>query len=338
MESKQVIINGVLDVKVVNEIIDIKEIKPNHCLIETEVSLISPGTELSRVYGLKVGATYPVFPGYCSVGKVLKIGDNIKHVKVGDRVLFSGPHRSLSLYDYTTSDGGILYPLKKETDPIAGAFLNMAWIAMNGILPAEVKLGDTVVVMGLGMLGLIVSLYYQEMGARVIALDPVKSRSELAKKMGIKEVVDCEANLQEEAVLKLTGGNGAEIVVDATGLSQAIETGLKLASEYGQVILMGSPRTPYESNITNSFSLIHMKMLTVIGTLNRRYPVFKVTGNNLNVTRMMGYIEDLINNKVLDVDMFISHVIKPTEEELLKAYDGLMNKKEEYTGVIIDWR
>ncbi len=338
MEAKRVVINGVLDVKIISEKLDVSSLKPNQCLIETEVSLISPGTELSRVYGLKVGATYPVYPGYCSVGRILEVGSNLTHLKPGDRVLFSGSHTSLQIYDYTKSDGGILYPLADKTDSIAGAFLNMAWIATNGILPAEVKLGDTVVVLGLGMLGLIVSLYYQKMGAKVIALDPITSRTKLAQKMGIKAAYDVKPENQEIEVSKLLKGQGADIVIDATGLSAAIETALKMAAPYGQVVLMGSPRSPYQANLTDSFSLIHMKMLTVIGALNRRYPVQPVVGSRLNVTETMAYLEELIAEKYLDVDLFISHIIEPTEKELLEAYDGLMNHKDSYHGVIIDWR
>ena len=52
----------------------------------------------------------------------------------------------------------------------------------------------------------------------------------------------------------------------------------------------------------------------------------------------MQYLEGLLQQKVIDVSKFISHTIKPNSEELLLAYDGLMNKKDVYTGVIIDWR
>ncbi len=337
MLARSVVVNGVLDVKIIEEKIK-EELAPTECLIETYVSLISPGTELSRVFGLKIGATYPMRPGYCSVGKVLKIGSAIKQVAVGDTVLFSGPHSSLIVYDYTTSDGGILYKLDPKTDPIDGALLNMAWIALNGILPVEVKLGDTVVVLGLGILGQLVSLYYQQMGARVLAVEPVHSRAALGRKLGIKEVIDVPISEQYQTVMEKTNQQGAEIVVDATGLSVVIETGLKLAAMSGQVVLLGSPRTPHNSNVTDSFSLIHMKLLTVIGALNRRYPQASTPGTRLTVYRMMHYLEGLLQSKEIDAKQFISHIIKPDETALLTAYQGLMHEKELYTGVIIDWR
>lgn len=338
MEAKRVVINGVQDVAVETYELDPQMIRPKECLIETEVSLISAGTELSRVFGLKQGATYPAYPGYCSVGKIRKIGNEVSEVKEGDRVLFSAPHASLQFFDREQSDGGVLYRLDEQTTPQEGAFLMMAWIAMNGILPAEVKLGDTVVVMGMGTLGLICAIYYQQMGVRVIALEPVKHRADIARKAGIREVLDCEGEEQFKQVMQLTAQHGADIVIDATGLSACIETGLQIAAKYGQVLLMGSPRTPWESNVTNAFSAIHMKMLTVIGCLNRRYSFDENIGTRLSMRKSMRYIEDLLQKKIIDVNVFISHHVEPDAQALMDAYDGLMHHKDIYTGVIIDWK
>ncbi len=338
MKAKSVVIRGVKDVAVMEHEVDVQAMHAKQCLIETEVSLISAGTELSRVFGLKKGANYPAYPGYCSVGTILKCGSDLSDVKEGDRVLFSAPHCSLQLFEREKSDGGVLYRLDPETTAEEGAFLMMAWIAMNGILPAEVKLGDTVAVMGMGTLGLVCAIYYQQMGARVIALEPVKHRADIARKCGICEVIDCAGEHQMEEVMTATDQRGVDIVVDATGLSSCIETGLAIAAKYGQVLLMGSPRSEWIGNMTNAFSHIHMKMLTVIGCLNRRYPYQEKEGSSLSMVRSMKYIEGLLQNKTIDVNLFISHHVAPNAEELMEAYDGLMNHKERYTGVIIDWK
>lgn len=338
MKAKRVVIHGVKDVAVEEHELDIQTMRAKECLIETQVSLISAGTELSRVFGLKKGAQYPAYPGYCSVGKILKTGSEVSDVKAGDRVLFSAPHSSLQLFDREKSDGGVLYRLDPETTAEEGAFLMMAWIAMNGILPAEVKLGDTVVVMGMGTLGLVCAIYYQQMGARVIALEPVKHRAQIARASGIREVIDCAGAQQAEEVMRATAQKGADIVVDATGLSACIETGLAIAAKNAQVLLMGSPRSEWVGNMTNAFSHIHMKMLTVIGCLNRRYPYREKEGSRLSMERSMKYIERLLQNKIIDVNLFISHHVSPNAAELMEAYDGLMNHKETYTGVIIDWK
>lgn len=336
MITRNIIINGVKDVIVTEENIDETQIKPTECFIETYVSLISPGTELSRVFGLKKGGIYPTKPGYCSVGKILAKGEKVYQADVGDVVLFSGPHSSSQIYDYTTSDGGILYKLNDKTTPEEGSFLMMCWIAMNGILPADVKLGDTVVIMGLGTLGLILSILYKQMGTKVISVDPEVHRCELAKSMGIEYTVDCEPDKQVEKIMELTNQNGADIVVDASGQSQCIETCIKIAAEFGQVLLLGSPRTDYTTNITPMLNMIHTKMLNVIGSFNRRYPFDKKEGSRLYIARSMKYLESLLNNKTIDINKFISHRVSP--DKIMYAYNGLMNHRNEFTTVIIDWK
>ena len=66
MLARKVVIYGKEDVRIVSEKIDPEKIGDNEILFETEISFISAGTELSRVFALKKGATYPVYPGYCS--------------------------------------------------------------------------------------------------------------------------------------------------------------------------------------------------------------------------------------------------------------------------------
>ena len=337
MLTKQVFVNGKMDVEVKSVELDENNLKPTECLIETYVSYISPGTELSRVFALKQGATYPMQPGYCSVGRILKKGSAVYQAEVGDIVFNSAPHGSHCIYDYTKTDG-TLYKLSDDTTFEEGAFLNMCQIAMNGILPVDMKLGDTCVVMGLGTLGLILSILYKEAGARVIAVDPVKSRCRQALDMGIECVVDSPIAEQYAKIMELTQGKGAEVVVDATGVSACIETAVCLAAKYGQVVLLGSPRVSYTSDITPTFNAIHMKMLTVIGALNSRYPYDAPKGSRLSISRNLEYLEGLMQRKVIDVNKFISHRIAPTADALLKAYDGLMNKKDEYTGVVINWK
>jgi hypothetical protein len=71
MKIKSIIVKSALEVVYEEEEINALDLRPNEVFIESLISMISPGTELSRVFGLKKGATYPVRPGYCTVGKVL---------------------------------------------------------------------------------------------------------------------------------------------------------------------------------------------------------------------------------------------------------------------------
>ncbi|MFI3284865.1 MAG: zinc-binding dehydrogenase, partial [Erysipelotrichaceae bacterium] len=217
-----------------------------------------------------------------------------------------------------------------------GCFLMMCWIAMNGILPVNVKMGSKVGIFGLGNLGLILSLLYKAANCEVYAIDPVSSRGERARKMGIDHVIDAPIHAQKQAIQEATNHHGFDIVIDASGVSGCIASCIDSAADFAQVVLLGSPRVAHEMDVTPVFNQIHMKMLQVIGAMNRRYPFFPETGSNESMIKYLAVLEKMLNDKVIDVSHFVSHRIKP--EEMLSAYDGLMNDKEHYLGVMIDWQ
>lgn len=333
MLSKRVVIREKEDIAI--EEAELSELQIGECRIQTAYSLISAGTELSRVFRLKEGAKYPVYPGYCSTGTVLQSA--IEGFEAGDHVLFSGPHASMHNFDPHKSDGSILYRLDPRTDMKKASYMVMCWIALNGILPADVKIGDTVAVFGLGTLGIITALYYQMAGCRVIGLEPSVTRAQLAEKAGVREVICCPADQQTDRLNALALKDGTDISVDATGISVCIEKAIQITGANGQVILLGSPRQPYQTNASLSFYAAHAKMLKIIGALNRRYSFEAQPGSRISMKRYLNYIEGLINDGKLPVELFISHQIQPQADQLLEAYRGLMYDKDSYTGVIIRW-
>ncbi|MBQ1826880.1 MAG: zinc-binding dehydrogenase [Erysipelotrichaceae bacterium] len=334
MKSRKVVIYDKEDVRIVEE--ELGELAQTEARIRNEYSLISAGTELSRVFKLKKGAAYPVYPGYCSVGTVLE--SRIEGFEPGDRVLYSGTHASVHNYDPAKGDGGLFFKLKDETDGRKAPFISMAWIAMNSILPADVKLGDTVAIFGLGTLGVFSALYYQKMGARVIGFEPNRERAALAYEMGVREIIDCPPKDQISTFRSMINQDGADISVDASGVSACIEAAIEITGRYGQVILLGSPRVEHQDNVSVPFYSIHSKDLRVYGALNQLYSYDRVPGTRLNKKRYLSLIEDMINDGYLPVEKLISHVIRPEADELLEAYRGLMYKQDQYTGVIIDWK
>lgn len=335
MKRKAVIINCPNSVDLIEEDIDDQSLKADELFIESIVSVISPGTELSRVYGLKKGATYPARPGYCCVGKVIRKGSDVNAVEEGDRVLFLGTHASHHRISLHSEEGKILYKLDQALLSEEGAMIMMCWIALNGILPVDVKLFDTVAVFGLGNLGLFVSIYYQSMGVKVIGIDPVSHRCDVARGLKLAHVVDCAPQDQIKTIMDVTNKLGADIVIDATGLSPVIETAIAVTARYGTVVLLGSPRVDYTTNITPMLNAIHMRNLKVLGALNQLYPFEASEGDRITKRKGMDHIAKLMRDKTIDVNQFISHRIHP--KDIMSAYDALMNHKETTTSVVIDW-
>lgn len=336
MKSKYILITekGKAECRV--EEIDTSNLQPNEAVIETSASVISAGTELSRVFAIKEGFSYPVRPGYATVGKVLAKGEDLTDIEVGDKVYYSGPHASHNLYHRNVvTQSPKLFKLPKDVNDVEATLICLSLIAMNGVNATEIKLGDTLAVFGLGTIGLLAALFYQELGARVIAVDPVKSRCQLAKDIGIKETLDCPPNEQVETLIKMTGDRGVDTAVDVSGISQAIENAILSTGKHGQVVLLGSPRAAYNTNMTPILNHIHMKMIKVIGAFNRLNPLNEKEGSRLSVSRDFKVVSQRIFDKRIDASKLISHVIKP--EEVEAAYHGLQFDKENYHCVVIDW-
>ncbi|HQB32655.1 MAG TPA: zinc-binding alcohol dehydrogenase, partial [Erysipelotrichaceae bacterium] len=270
-------------------------------------------------------------------GTVLKKGAGIKDFEVNDKVFFNAPHSSVVRWKSTSqTQGPQIYKLDKEINPKYATIINLALVALSGVNSSEVKLLDNVAVFGMGNIGILTALMYQKLGANVIAIDPVENRCQLAQKMGIRNVICKETEGQTEGIMKLTANRGVEIAVDVTGSSEAIITAINSARQYGQVILLGSPRASFPTDITPVFNRMHMKNLKVTGAFNQLAPVKAVEGSFNSVTKNYQTVCDLIKNGDIDVEKLISHTILP--EEIETAYHGLMFDKENYNCVILDWK
>ena len=331
----EIVEKGKVEVK--TEEVDVENLQPTEAVIQNEASIISAGTELSRVFALKPGVKFPVRPGYGSIGRIIKKGSALTDFEIGDLVYYLGSHSSVQRFSGAgKSQWDNLFKVPQGLDAVEASFVCMIAIAITGPNASSVKIGDRVAIFGLGMVGLLAALLYEINGARVIALDPVQSRCDLAKSLGIKDAISCPLEEQVETVMRLTNGEGVDIGVDAVGHSSVIAKAIQVTMPYGEVILLGSPREACDGNLTDVFNPIHMKMLNVKGSLANMVPLKKTAGMKLNFERNYQVAFDLMVNKRIDASKIISHVIKPEEAE--QAYHGLQYDREHYRCVVIDWR
>ena len=332
MESYFVELTGIGESHLNKEEISGNKLSIDEALIQCEYSLISAGTELSRAYALKKGFSYPVRPGYCGVGRILKKGAGIK-AKNGDRVFFNAPHASLVRWKTSNSvQGPLIMKLDEDIDPLEATFINLMFVALQGVNLTDIKLGDRVAVFGLGNIGILCALMYQKAGCEVIGIDPMEHRCALAREMGLKHTAH-ESALS--AIDLFTNKEGVDIAVDASGLSEVIVECFKACGKYGQVLLLGSPRISYEGDLTSVFSLIHMKDLKIIGGFNQTIPVEAKDGSKDCLERNFRICQELLRNKDIDVKKLITKVIDP--KDCQKAYEELMYHKNEVNGIVYDW-
>ncbi|MCU1509821.1 MAG: zinc-binding alcohol dehydrogenase [Glaciihabitans sp.] len=230
-------------------------LEPDQVRIRTLYSGISAGTELTAYRGTNPylnkkwdqqrrlfvdGSTsfeYPVNGwGYEEVGEVSEIGASVTKLKVGDRIWGTWGHRSETIQTEERASKRILHP---DADPRIGIFSQIGAIGLNVILDADIHVGETVVVFGLGVPGQIVAQLARLNGARVIGVDGIKARRDLAEKLGTHIVLDAGEGQVAERIRELTDGRGADVAMEVTGNYRALHEAIRSVAYSSRVCVAG---------------------------------------------------------------------------------------------------
>ena len=339
MEIKQVVITGQNQVELQEAEIDDKDLGPKEILIDTECTFISAGTELANYTGkepkvFQPGSwcAYPWRPGYANVGIVRSTGSHVTQAKPGERVFTYGNHASAIRYN----EQRLVIPAPQSIDPSIIAASRMAGVAATAIILGEIQGNPWVVVFGLGTVGNLAAQMFGIRGCRVIGADPVEARCKLAEQCGIPHTVGGDPEAARKAIEELTKGEMCNITVDAVGHSSVVLQALKATADYGQLILLGTPRVPVHANLTELLSDTHLRWITIRGALEWCLPMYSEARNQQSQSSKQQMIFDWIHSGELKIDPLISHRLKP--EQIKEAYEGLLNEPGTYTGVLLDWR
>ena len=186
---------------------------------------------------------YPVLHGYEMVGEVIEVGPEVHEFSVGD-VAWTGTsgHPDSFVCD-TTAEGRPFFCERAPdgSDPAAGVFLALGGVAYDGHLTSRLRFGESAVISGLGVIGLLSVQLARLSGIRpLIAVDPVASRRQLAVAFGADHVIDPDAGGVAEQVRNFTHGRGVDAVVETSGSWGALHESIRCcASGYGRVVALG---------------------------------------------------------------------------------------------------
>lgn len=303
-------------------------------LVETQYSLISTGTELACLSGGEDWFKMPAVPGYCCVSKVLEAGEGMDY-KPGDIVFHYGMH---CRYQITSPNPwNLIARVPEGLDIRFVPMVRMATIAFTAVRVSEIELGDLVVVSGLGLVGIMAAQLAKLSGATVIGIDPALHRRELAAKVGIDRTVAPDE--AEAAVKELSGGAGANTVIEATGIPACGESCLKLVGYHGEIIFLGTPRGDYQTNLAGVLRYSHLEDLgsvTFKGAHEWRLPTTRERYVKHSIERNTCVCFDLIRQGKLHTAELVSHIVTP--EEAVKVYLEVNKDRNAYLGVIINWK
>lgn len=264
------IIQDIRNGNTILEDVPVPGVKAGHVLIETTRSLVSLGTErmlvefgkanflqkakqqpdkvkevlnkiktdglkptLNAVFN-KLGQPLPL--GYCNVGKVIAIGKGVDGLQIGDRVASNGHHA-----EFVSVPKNLVAKIPNNVTDEEAAFTVIGAIGLQGIRLINPTFGETIVVIGLGLIGLMTAQLLKANGCQVIGFDYDQSKVDLAKSFGILASNPAHGIDQVKTVFSLTNNIGADgVIITASNKSnEIISQAAKMSRKKGRIVLVG---------------------------------------------------------------------------------------------------
>lgn len=313
-----------------------ENLEPHQALVQAEYSVVSAGTEGAGFTGLVKempfgdGGHYPRNTGYGHLGQVLAVGSDVSMCQPGDRVLSFSSHSSVVKADAKR----MAMPVSKDGEGKYMAFTRMAGVSISALRSSSVQAGDTVLIIGMGLVGNFAAQLFQMAGADVMVADLSDLRLEKARQCGIERTVNPNSTDLETAVKDWTGGEGVHIAVEAIGISEVVAQATLLTRRHGEVILLGSPRAHATFDVTPMLLHIHLQAIRMIGSLEWRWPAHP-TERTRDLFTNYRQLADWIAAERIKVAPLLTHLASPADCQ--DIYDGLTGKKEEYQSAVFDW-
>jgi len=178
----------------------------------------------------------PLPLGYCNVGEVIDVGAGVTEFKIGDRVVSNGHHAEVVCINQN-----LVAKIPDEVSLDAASFTVIGAIGLQGIRLISPTFGETIVVTGLGLIGLIAAQILLANGCRVIGLDFDQSKVELAKTFGVEAYCVRDTTNPVTLVESITNGIGADgvLITASTKSNDVIAQAAGMSRKKGRIVLVG---------------------------------------------------------------------------------------------------
>lgn len=287
-------------------------------LLDARCSLVSTGTErrcFKRDFAPGTHwdswVEYPFRPGYSFVGIT----------EEGERACAYAPHAQRVLVAAEES-----IPVPDGIGDEDASWFALAAIAQHGLAKSGLAAGDSVVVVGAGVLGQLVARLARAAGAQtVIVVARSRPRLDIAAAQGATDVVAADAAGARERVLQLTGGEGASVVFDVTGSEPVFADALKLARRGGTVVLLGDAGDPAGQSLGPELLLADLRVVGAhVGNVDVQ-----------ERRRLAGeFFADVVDGRVVVRDLITS---RANPRDAPAVYGSLADEDPTRLGVIFDW-
>ena len=316
------------------EPIEMPDCPADGLLVRARVTAVSTGTEI-RVFRLvpvddegkfmhaTVPCEVPTENGYAMVGEVIAVGSEVSGFEVGDRVSAHATHRHVAAVPASTA-----VRVPDGVSDEQAVFLNIIEVGHIALRRGEPTPGETVAVIGLGIVGLSTLAFCKAFGFRTIAIDGVAERLDIARRMGADLVISPDEPDIEARVGAVTGGRGADLVIEAASVWPAIELGMRVAARKATVVVVA------RHTDMPAFSPVGHPYLQKDLTLRVTYG-HAPAGQRWDRTSSLGLTLEMLAKGQLDISELLTHRIGWSE--LPSMYERLDQGERDIVGVIVDW-
>ena len=320
------------------EVIDkeIPKISPDQVLVKINRTTISAGTERANLIGdpnvstsrVKKEVKFPRRSGYSAAGVVVEVGENVSSLAVGDRVACSWTVHA----EYCAVKESCAYKLPDTVNDANGSLVHIATFPLAAIRKCDLEIGESAIIMGLGVLGLVsIGLLRAAGAAPIIAVDPVPEKRELALSLGADFALDPFAPDFVDRARELSGG-GVKVALEITGKGQGLDMVLDCMAKFGRVSLLGCTRSSDFS--IDYYRKVHGPGITLVGAHTMARPKLESHEGWWTEKDDAEAIIKLIELGRINLSALVEEVISPLDAP--KIYDRLA-KNPAFPIVQFDW-
>lgn len=311
----------------------------NDLLLETEVSQISTGTELTLLEAnvepdspWMDDIKYPMEPGYSNVGKVIAVGKNVSEDLIGKRMLTLETHAKYYKIDINDYQQTMFLPDNVKSEE--AVFGILAQITMGSIRISQIRPGDACVVYGAGLIGQMVARFAKCAGStRIFVCDISDERlSKLPDDSCFVKINTAKEKASEVVMANTVNNEGAAVVFETTSNPKLVSDEIACLARRGKLIITSSPK----GKSVIDLEYCNRKGLSIIGAHNSAcHPEVEVTGNTWTRRRDSEYFLDLLAKNQITVGEMITHVC--SYKNVADMYNMLMEDRTKALAVNINW-
>lgn len=296
---------------------------------------------LSETYKLMMNKLdAPSALGYSCAGEIIAVADDVTEFKIGDRVACAGAGAVHA--EVVAVPKNLCVKLFKDVEYNEATFTTLGAIALQGIRQADLRLGESCAVIGLGLIGQLTIQMLRAAGVKTIGIDIDKNMVALSKELGSNHAYDRNTEGLENIINEITNGYGVDsvIITAATSSTDPVDLAGEIVRKKGKVIIVGSVPTGFKR--PNYYKKeLELKMSCSYGPgrhdrqyeeegLDYPYGFVRWTEN-----RNMEAFVDLLQQKKINLQKLTSHIFD--FKEASKAYQLILDRSELFTGILLKY-